>query len=180
MISGENRRKNIIQLLRTSTAPLSGSELGKQLSVSRQVVVQDIALLRSQGQPIVSTARGYTLDTPSEAVRVLKVCHTNEQVADELQIIVDHGGVAIDVFVNHKIYGKLHAPLNIKSRRDIQNFVKDMQNGRSTPLLNVTNGYHFHTISAESQEILDEIEQALDAKGYLMPPASYEQELVET
>ena len=128
-------------------------------------MVQDIALLRTQGYPIISTARGYLLDEPKQAVRIFKVCHTNEQVEDELTTIVDLGGCVVNV----------DAPLNIKSRRDVQNFMDDLKTGKSTPLLNVTSGYHFHKISAESEEVLDEIEEALKKKGYLAELLPYEQ-----
>lgn len=179
-MTGEERRQKIVYLLKSADSPLSGTELGRQLHVSRQIVVQDIALLRTQGHDIISTARGYTIAGALRSIRVLKVCHTTDALPDELQTIVDLGGECVDVFINHKIYGKLHAPLHIKSRRDVRHFLDDLKNGRSTPLCNITNGYHFHTIEAENTEILDEIEQALSAKGYLAMPADYEQDLLES
>ena len=174
-MTGADRRKKLIFLMRESEQPLSGTQLGQVTGVSRQVVVQDIALLRTEGYPIVSTAKGYLLNEPKCATRVLKVCHTNEQVEDELTTIVDLGGCVVNVMVNHRVYGKLDAPLNIKSRLDVQNFMDDLKTGKSTPLLNVTSGYHFHKISAESEEVLDEIEEALKKKGYLAELLPYEQ-----
>lgn len=163
-------------MMRAADNPLSGGVLGKQTGVSRQVVVQDIALLRTEGYPIVSTARGYYLDEPKAATRIFKVHHTDDQVEDELTTIVDLGGCVVNVMVNHRVYGKLNAALNIKNRRDVQCFVRDLKTGKSTPLLNVTSGYHFHTVSAESEEILDEIEEALRKKDYLSKLLPYEQE----
>lgn len=87
---------------------------------------------------------------------------------------MDLGGCVRDVMVNHRIYGEMSAPLNIKNRRDVQNFLKDLKNGKSAPLMNITSGYHFHHISAESQEVLDEIEEALKKKGYLAEFMPYE------
>ncbi len=173
-MTGADRRKLLLSMMRNADAPVSGAELGKRTGVSRQVVVQDIALLRTQGYPIISTARGYLLDEPRTASRVIKVCHTNEQVEDELTTIVDLGGCVVNVMVNHRVYGKLNAPLNIKSRRDVQSFINDLKTGKSTPLLNVTSGYHFHKINAESEEVLDEIEEALNRKGYLAQLLPYE------
>ncbi len=173
-MTGADRRKLLLSMIRNADAPVSGAELGKRTGVSRQVVVQDIALLRTQGYPIISTARGYLLDEPKAASRVIKVCHTNEQVEDELTTIVDLGGCIVNVMVNHRVYGKLNAPLNIKSRRDVQSFINDLKTGKSTPLLNVTSGYHFHKINAESEEVLDEIEEALKRKGYLAQLLPYE------
>ena len=46
MTEGEERREYIIQLLTQTKKPISGTELAKQMKVSRQVIVQDIALLR--------------------------------------------------------------------------------------------------------------------------------------
>ena len=175
-LSGPQRRKRIMELMQEAEAPLSGTALGRATGVSRQVVVQDIALLRTEGQPILATPRGYLLERPSEAVRLIKVCHTNEQTEEELNTIVDLGGCAVDVMVNHRAYGKISAPLHIKSRRDVQLFMERIRTGKSVPLMNVTSGYHFHHISAEREELLDEIEAALKAKGFLAEFLPWEQE----
>ena len=45
-MEGKERRERLLEILKNSSAPVSGSELSKQLGVSRQVIVQDIALLR--------------------------------------------------------------------------------------------------------------------------------------
>lgn len=173
-MSGAERRNLLLKLLRQTQKPMSGGALGKEAGVSRQVVVQDIALLRTKGYDIVSTARGYIIDEPKGISRVIKVHHTNEQVEDELLTIVDLGGEIIDVTVNHRVYGKLSAMLNIKSRRDVHLFMEDLRTGKSFPLMNVTSGYHFHKICAESEEILDEIESELEKKGFLAEVLAYE------
>ena len=178
-LNGSERRKKIVSLMRESEKPLSGTELGRQTGVSRQVVVQDIALLRTQGYEIVSTARGYFLEENRQLTRLVKVFHTNEQVEYELTTIVDLGGTVLNVMVNHRIYGKVTAPLQIKNRRDVKAFVSDLESGKSTPLLNVTSGYHFHEITAESEEALDEIEEALKSKGYLAEVLPYEEAAFE-
>lgn len=56
-MDGENRRKTLLDLLAAAEEPLSGSALAKKLGVSRQVIVQDIALLRATNRDILSTAR---------------------------------------------------------------------------------------------------------------------------
>ncbi|MGN0334462.1 MAG: transcription repressor NadR [Lachnospiraceae bacterium] len=177
---GAQRRKKILTMLRQSSKPLSGGALGSATGVSRQVVVQDIALLRTEGHEIVATARGYILDEPNQAVRVFKMCHTNEQTEEELTTIVDLGGCILDVMVNHRVYGQVTAPLNIRNRRDVQLFMNQLKTGKSIPLLNVTSGYHFHRISAESEDILDEIETALMEKKLLTELMPYELEIAET
>ena len=85
------------------------------------------------------------------------------------------GGCVLDVMINHRVYGKVTAPLNIKNRRDIQIFMNDIESGKSAPLMNVTSGYHFHRVSAEQEEILDEIEEALREKHYLTELMPYEE-----
>ena len=166
-MTGVQRRKKILEMLGQSSTPLSGGALGRAVGVSRQVVVQDIALLRTEGHPVLATARGYVLEVPHQTERLFKMCHTTEQTREELNTIVDLGGEVLDVMVNHRIYGKVSAPLNIRSRRDVEAFVENIRTGRSTPLLNVTSGYHFHHVAADQEEILDEIEAALREKGFL-------------
>lgn len=178
-MTGVQRRKKILEMLGQSSTPLSGGALGRAVGVSRQVVVQDIALLRTEGHPVLATARGYVLEVPHQTERLFKMCHTTKQTREELNTIVDLGGEVLDVMVNHRIYGKVSAPLNIRSRRDVEAFVENIRAGRSTPLLNVTSGYHFHHVAADQEEILDEIEAALREKGFLADFLSYEQEEVE-
>lgn len=173
-LTGAQRRKKIVELMQQTHTPLSGSALGKMTGVSRQVVVQDIALLRTEGQNILATARGYLLDRPSEVTRLIKTCHTNEQTEEELNTIVDLGGCVQDVVVNHRAYGKISAKISIKSRRDVQAFIEQIHSGKSTLLMNITAGYHFHHISAEREEILDEIEDKLREKGFLAEFLPYE------
>ncbi|MBQ7758528.1 transcription repressor NadR [Anaerotignum sp.] len=175
-MNGAERRKQILTLIKGSSTPLSGGTLGSALGVSRQVIVQDIALLRTEGHSILATARGYLLDAPTETVRLFKVCHDEKRTEEELTTIVDLGGCILDVMVNHRVYGKVSAPLNIKNRRDVQAFLKHLKSGKSSPLLNVTSGYHFHRVSAESEEILDEIEEALRQKNFLTEVFPYEKE----
>lgn len=175
-MNGTERRKMIISLMRESSVPISGGKLGRETGVSRQVVVQDIALLRTEGYSILATARGYVLDEPKMTERLVKVSHTDEQTEEELQTIVDLGGCVVDVMVNHRVYGKMSAPLHVRNRRDVQLFMNELRSGKSAPLKNITSGYHFHHISADSEEILDEIEAALREKGFLTELLPYEKE----
>lgn len=177
ILSGDERREKLLALLLRSDEPLSGGKIGDIYHVSRQVVVQDIALLRSKGHSIVSTPRGYVYEKAAgsqNCQRIVKVCHTDDQVEEELSTIVDFGGIVLDVMVNHRTYGKVTAPLNIKSRRDIRKFVEDLKQSKSSLLSNTTSGYHFHTIEAESEDILDEIEETLKEKHFLVDFLDYE------
>ena len=167
-MNASERRKKIVGLIKPGNEPVSGSALAKELGVSRQVIVQDIALLKAEGYEIISTHRGYIVSSMPGVFRVLKVRHTNEQTEDELTLIVDLGGTVDDVYVRHKVYGTISAKLNISSRRDVQKFMEGIITGKSKALLNITSGYHYHTIVADSEEVLDLIEAELKEKGYLV------------
>ncbi len=173
-MKGKERREAIIRLLSASDTAISGIALAKQLSVSRQIIVQDIALLRAEGNEIISTNNGYLLQNKQKVSRVFKVHHTDEQVAEELKLFTDYGGIVKDVFVYHKIYGVLKAEMNIKSRLDIQMFMEEIASGKSSLLMNVTSGYHYHTVLADTEAILDIIQQQLEAKGFLAQLQDYE------
>ena len=166
-MTGKERRDSIIKMI-SGKSPVSGGSLSKSLDVSRQIIVSDIALLRAEGYDIISTNRGYFLNSPSGATIIIKVNHTDEQSEDELNTIVDLGGTVIDVFVHHKVYGKISADLDIRSRRNVKEFIENIKSGKSTPLKNITSNYHYHTISAENEEILNIIVEELKNKGYLV------------
>lgn len=169
-MSGEERRNHIFSYLAHQEHPVSGTALAKEFGVSRQVIVQDIALLRSGHSEILSTNRGYLVPHPQEAAiqRVFKCRHTDVQTEDELNCIVDQGGIVENVFVNHKIYGRLQAGMNIRSRRDVKEFLSRIRNGKSSLLKNVTSDYHYHTVLADNEMILDDIEDELNKRGYLV------------
>ncbi len=164
-----DRRKAIVNMLLSSTEPISGGKLSEEFGVSRQIIVQDITVLKGSGYSILSTHNGYIIQKSPLKERVFKVYHTTEQTEDELTTIVNLGGTVVDVFVWHKVYGKMTAPLNIFSPLHIKQFIEGVRSGKSTELMNITGGYHYHTVRAESEPMLDKIEQALKAKSYIVP-----------
>ncbi len=163
------RRKAIVNLLLSSNEAISGGKLSEEFGVSRQIIVQDITVLKGSGYDILSTHSGYIIQKSPLKERVFKVYHTTEETEDELATIVNLGGTVVDVFVWHKVYGKMTAPLNIFSSLHIKQFIEGVRSGKSTELMNITGGYHYHTVRAESESVLDEIEQALKAKNYIAP-----------
>ncbi len=169
-MQSEQRQQNIKKLLAQSDVPVSGSRLAEQFGVTRQVIVKDIGILKASGLNILSTARGYLLpkDTLSPLCREITVCHTKDQIADELRCIVDLGGHIRNTHVDHPIYGNVGEELHIKSRKDIQNFLDKTAQTGCMPLLELTNGVHTHTIAADDVETLDEICEALKQAGYLL------------
>lgn len=163
------RRKAIIAFLLCEKEAVSGSVLSQKFAVSRQIIVQDITVLKGMGYDIISTHNGYILQKSPLKERTFKLHHTREQTEDELKTIVELGGTVVDVFVWHKVYGKVCATLNIFSLRQIDQFIEAVRNGKSTELMNITGGYHYHTVRAESNEVLNKIEKALFEKGYIAP-----------
>lgn len=168
MMTGEERRAFIVDRIKGSEKPISGTKLAELCEVSRQVIVQDVALIRASGYDIMSTNRGYIIHEQKSFRRTFKVQHTEDQVEDEMNSIVDLGGKLINVSVNHRIYGRMEAELNVGSRRKVAEFMDDIRNGKSSPLMKITSNYHYHMVEAESEEVLDEIEQMLDKKGILI------------
>ena len=164
---GKERREDILNTIKTLKKPISGTELAKKYGVSRQVIVQDMAILRAENHKIYSTNRGYLLENNFAIKKVYSVSHTDEEIEDELKTIVDLGGTIIDVFVEHQVYGSLKANLNINSRRKVDEFLEKLKSGEANPLKNLTFGKHFHTVEADSEETLNLIEKELKEKGYL-------------
>lgn len=171
-MDGDKRRKEIMELLNTEKDPLSGTSLAKRLGVSRQVIVQDIALLRATNKNILSTNRGYILYGKQKdkmtCKRVVAVKHTDEQMRDELYCIVDAGAKVLDVIVEHELYGQISVDLFINSRRDVDEFVEKLLSNTARPLKELTGDIHFHTIEAESDRILDLVEEGLKEKQFLI------------
>ena len=168
-MKAQERRKTIINILLSEDRPIPGGELSEKCGVSRQIIVQDIAVLKGQGFDILSTHNGYLVQKSPFKDRVFKVKHSTDQTEDELSTIVELGGTVVDVFVWHKVYGKMSAPLNIFSELQIKQFIEGIRAGKSTELMNITGGYHYHTVRAEKEETLDLIAEVLSEKGYVAP-----------
>ncbi|MFQ9510418.1 MAG: transcription repressor NadR [Lachnospiraceae bacterium] len=168
-MEGQDRREKIIEILQEAKEPVSGSGLSKKLGVSRQVIVQDIALLRATNKNILSTTKGYLLyyqDT-KKVNRCFSVRHTTEQIEEELCTIVDNGGKILDVIVEHEIYGQITADLIIATRQDVYDFVAKVKHTKTVPLKQLTAGIHLHTVEADSEETLNRIEIKLKEAGFL-------------
>ncbi len=169
-MDAETRRERMVQLLQRAQEPIPGARLAKEMGVSRQVIVQDIALLRAVDKNILSTNKGYVLfhRQMDGCTRSFHVLHTDDQIVDELNTIVDCGGNVKDVTVAHPIYGQISVDLIIRSRMDVENFVAQVREYRTKPLNNLTDGEHFHTVTAVNEAALDRIGEELRKKGYLL------------
>ena len=173
-MDAKTRRIEILNSLNSACEPISASALAQRYGVSRQVVVQDIALLRAQGFEISSLTKGYIITKNGNFKRVFKVIHSDEDVEKELNMIVDAGGIVDDVFVYHKIYGRVSAKMNIRSRLNVKNFLQGISSGKSSLLKNITSGYHYHTVYADSENTLELIKERLKSEGFLAPLTEFE------
>ena len=163
-----DRRREILSLLGNTENPIPANMLKEKFDVSRQVIVQDIAILRANGYDITSTNRGYVLNTKVQATRVFKCRHSFEELVEEGELIISSGGRIEDIFVNHRIYGRISARLALYNRIHVEELYRSLVSGASKPLMSVTDGYHYHTVSAESEGVLDEIESKLRGRGFLI------------
>ena len=170
-MTGEVRRMKIRQMLLDAHQPLSGTALAGALHVSRQVIVQDIALMRAEHLPILSTNKGYLLGPDavrsSQPKRVFFVRHTTERVLEEFMTVIDLGGRILDVAVEHELYGSIRADLVIENAQDAADFVARLEGCRDNLLKALTDDCHFHTVAAPSEKLLDLIESELRSRGFL-------------
>lgn len=167
-MEGIERRNHLVELLKTSNGPMPGGLLATTLGVSRQIIVQDIALLRAQGEVIEATHKGYVITKENRSTCIVEVKHNDAQALDELHAMVDNGAIVRDVFVKHKVYGVIQTPLNIRSRRDVALLLDGISKGDSSMLKDVTDDVHYHTIEAPSKAILEVVCDTLKQQGILI------------
>ncbi|EUJ19693.1 transcription repressor NadR [Listeria aquatica] len=166
---GEDRREAILDWLKHTSEPISGGELAKRTDVSRQVIVQDISLLRAMEQPIISTPQGYMMAKESKRIQRIIACnHTKEEAETELNMLVDYGVSVIDVIVDHPIYGELTGNLHLNSRFDVEKFIYKLKNTDALMLSGLTNGLHLHTVEADTEEQIDKAIEILAEMGILV------------
>ena len=163
-MKNEQRRKGILKKLKACNEPVSANVFADMFSVTRQIIVADIALLRAAGYPIRAEHKGYVLEKveKNEITRRIVVKHGGDEVKSELYAVVDNGARIVDVIVEHSIYGKLSAELNLSSRYDVDKFLQKVADAGATPLSDLTEGVHIHTISLKDAESFDRIVEQLN------------------
>ena len=168
----EKRRQKLLEKLKDSQKAIIGSQLAEEFGVSRQVIVQDIALLRARGEQILATSQGYLFpeNVGLDTVKATIACKHGEddEVEDELMTIVNYGAKIIDVIVEHPIYGEIKGMLMIQSAEDVKNFIKNYKENGANLLATLTDGIHLHTIEAINENVIEKIREDLDQKGYLL------------
>ena len=163
------RRQAILDVLRQSGGPVSASALAERFSVSRQIIVGDIALLRAGGAEILATPRGYVLGRRETGVeRTLACRHRSDEMECELNAIVDQGCTVLDVIVEHPIYGQLTGPLHISSRYEVSQFVSRCREQSAAPLSLLTEGIHLHTVVCPDEDSFCRVRLALKELGILL------------
>ncbi|KMY68472.1 transcriptional regulator [Desulfocarbo indianensis] len=165
------RRQTILDMLRRRDGTLTGAELALRLGVSRQIIVQDIALLRAEGHPILATPQGYFLQAaPQASARraVIAVRHAPPETQAELSLLVTHGLTVLDVIVEHPLYGELRGNLMLKSLQDVESFIARVERGRTPLLSSLTKGVHLHTVEYRKAGDLTRAQGELAQHGFLV------------
>lgn len=170
MTTGE-RRKEIMKILKSSEDPIKGTELAKRFDVSRQVIVQDIALLRAEGSDVLATSMGYMVTKHYEG-KILKTVLTKhfnlEEVRVELMTMVNNGATVVDVVVDHPVYGDVQGFLNVSNKSHVDKFIDKVESGNTEFLSSLTEGVHIHTIAVPDEESFIKIKEELKEKGLLV------------
>ena len=167
-MDSEARREALAERLRGAEGPLSAVALARELNVSRQVIVGDVALLRAGGLDITATPRGYLLPRPPAGIKCVFACrHRADQMAEELNAMVDQGCTVLDVIVEHPIYGQLTGPLRLSSRYDVAQFVARCREQAAAPLSQLTEGVHLHTVLCPDRGTAGRVREALERLDFL-------------
>ncbi|MBP1969220.1 transcriptional regulator of NAD metabolism [Virgibacillus natechei] len=171
-ISGADRRALILERLKESADPITGKSFAAEANVSRQVIVQDVSLLKAKDEPIVATSQGYIYlkQESEEAVyrHIIACNHTSEQTWEELTTIVDHGVRVSNVIIEHGVYGDLTASVRVSNRKEVDQFIQRVNETNAAYLLELTNGIHLHTLEADSMDKIEAACRDLEAKGILL------------
>ncbi|MFD1849310.1 transcription repressor NadR [Oceanobacillus bengalensis] len=168
-----NERQNlIVNTLKKTDKPITGSEFAKITNVSRQVIVQDVSILKAKNEPIIATSQGYIYlndEKEHQLERMVIVCnHTPDQALDEMYAIVDHGVSIKDVIVEHQVYGDLTASIRVRTRKEVDDFIQKISETNASYLSTLTNGIHLHTIESDSRDKLEAVCEELRKAGILV------------
>lgn len=169
-MTGEERRELIVASLTQAEKPLSASAFAKELGVSRQIIVGDVALIRAAGLGVRATAKGYILVAVADptSYRGQVVCqHQLAETEAELSLIVGLGGLVVDVSVDHPFYGELTGNLDIRTPEDVATFIDRLTEKNARLLLDLTGGIHLHTLVCRDEAHFMAIRAALGKAGLL-------------
>ena len=164
-----DRRDKMIKSLINSNKPIKGTEFAKEYNVTRQIIVKDIAILRAQGNNIIATSEGYIYGKDDNRIKfIIAVTHNSNQLEDEMNTIIKYGGIIEDVIVEHPLYGEIRGMLMIKNLNELQKFIDKYKTNSIKPLSLLTDGFHIHTISVDTEENMNAIIEELKIKGFII------------
>ncbi len=167
-MNAASRRQSILQALREADHPLSATALAAALSVSRQIIVGDVALLRAGGEDITATPRGYVLGRAAGKRYTVACRHGLPDMERELELMVDHGCTVEDVVVEHPVYGQLVGRLDVSSRYDVDEFIRKVFENGAKPLSHLTDGIHLHTLLCPDEGAYLSLLNKLRQAGFLV------------
>ena len=163
------RRQAILEQLRQTRTPVSAAALAARFSVSRQIIVGDVALLRAAGENISATPRGYViLPSPAGLVRRVACRHDAAGMGDELNAMVDQGCTVLDVIVEHPVYGQLTGPLQLSNRYEVTQFLRRCREFGARPLSDLTGGIHLHTLACPGEDAFTRVQRTLEKMEILV------------
>lgn len=169
--AADQRRAGLLQALRAAARPVPARELAGRFGVSRQVVVQDVAILRAEGHPILATPAGYVVSGASPAWpyrAVVAVRHGRDDTEAELLALVEAGVRVVDVIVEHPLYGELRGVLMLETPDDVRRFMERLRAEGIQLLSSLTGGLHLHTLEARHPEALERARAAMARLGFLV------------
>lgn len=169
-MSAQERQDLIVESLQMTDKPITGSVFASEANVSRQVIVQDISILKAKKYPIIATSRGYLLQREEDAnyQKVIAVEHGPDRTEEELQIIVDHGVTVRDVTVEHALYGEITASIMVSNRMEVEQFIGKMKQTKSPYLSTLTDGIHLHQLESDREEKIMAACKSLAKAGILL------------
>jgi len=165
------RRRRMLEWMRGRAGAVPGTELARHFRVSRQCVVQDIAILRAERNDILSTPQGYRLppkQRPDMHRAVIACQHGPDRTEEELHVLVDNGVHVLDVIVEHALYGEMRGSLRIESRADVQDFLRRWKSTKAHLLSSLTGGVHLHTVEASKPGMITRAKTQLHSRGILL------------
>ncbi|MBM7558455.1 transcription repressor NadR [Marinitoga litoralis] len=160
------KKDKILNILMNRDTPIKGKELAEIIGVSRQMIIQYISKLKTEGYNITSTRDGYILEREKGIRKMIAVKHSSDEIEDELFSIVKAGGKILDVIVEHPIYGEIKGRIDVENENDIIKFLSLLKTTHATPLLELSNGIHIHTIEVKDDETFEKVKNAI--KKYLI------------
>lgn len=168
-LSAGERRRQIAALLCRAGEPVSAAALARKFSVSRQIIVGDVALLRASGAGITATPRGYVMGPGGTGiVRTAACVHAPEDMGRELYAIVDAGCEVVDVIVEHPVYGQIAGALRLRTQGDVAEFLRRVEEHKARPLSALTGGIHLHTLRCPDETACQRALKALETQGFLL------------